>query len=278
MSKLSIITICYNEPDVQKTCESIVNQTWQDFEWIVVDGGSNKETLDIFEKYKNRMSVFISEKDNGRYNAFNKGLEYIKGEYVHFLNAGDYYHDEKVLENVFASKTYQSDILHGDLLFRDNSDFSKDRIKKTNYPKITPKMFINEIVYHPATFIKADLFKGEKAFRFNENYKIVSDLEMWIVFALNGVSFDYIPYVISIFNTEGLSENQKYIKLHNEERNGMLAKYFTSKEILIEKKKFFLKTYTLPQNIFSIRNSQEKAYKVISVLGFKIWIKNKRGK
>ena len=57
MKKLSIITICYNEPDVEKTCESIVNQTWQDFEWIVIDGGSNKETLDVFEKYKDKIEI-----------------------------------------------------------------------------------------------------------------------------------------------------------------------------------------------------------------------------
>ena len=275
MTKLSIITICYNEPDVKKTCESIVNQTWQDFEWIVIDGGSNKETIEVFEKYKDRMSVFISEKDNGRYHAFNKGLEHIKGEYVHFLNAGDYYWDDNVLENVFAQKTYNADILHGDLCFRNSSDLTKDKIRKTNYSVITPKMFINEIVYHPATFVKAELFKGEKAFRFSENYKIVSDLEMWIVFALNGAKFEYIPFIISIFNTEGISENQKYIKLHNEERNDMFSKYFTKEEIESEKNKFFLKTYTLSQNIFSIRNSLEKAYKVISILGFKIWIKNK---
>lgn len=54
-SKVSLITICYNDPFLEKTCESIVNQTWQDFEWVVVDGGSNQETLDIFEKYKSRI-------------------------------------------------------------------------------------------------------------------------------------------------------------------------------------------------------------------------------
>ena len=61
MKKLSVVTICYNEPNLEETCKSIVNQTWQDFEWIVVDGASNKETLDIFEKYKHRIDKFISE-------------------------------------------------------------------------------------------------------------------------------------------------------------------------------------------------------------------------
>ena len=99
--RLSIITICYNDPDVEKTCKRVVNQTWQDFEWIVIDGGSNEETLRVFEKYKNRINVFVSEPDNGRYDAFNKALEYINSDYVHFLNAGDFYYDDDVLLNVF---------------------------------------------------------------------------------------------------------------------------------------------------------------------------------
>ena len=104
MPKVSIITICYNEPDLEKTCESIVNQTWQDFEWIVVDGGSNQETIDIFEKYKARIDEFISESDNVRYNAMNKGIKLAQGEYLNFLNAGDYYFYNDALKDVFENK------------------------------------------------------------------------------------------------------------------------------------------------------------------------------
>ena len=73
MPKLSVITVCYNEPNLEKTCESIVNQTWQDFEWIVIDGGSNQETQKIWDKYKYRIDKFVSEDDNGVYDAMNKG-------------------------------------------------------------------------------------------------------------------------------------------------------------------------------------------------------------
>ena len=104
MKKLSIITICYNEPDLEKTCRSIVNQTWQDFEWIVIDGGSNEETLAIFDKYKYRIDKFVSEPDNGIYNACNKGIKLAESEYVQLLNAGDSYYDTKVLEDVFKEQ------------------------------------------------------------------------------------------------------------------------------------------------------------------------------
>ncbi|MDR0678536.1 MAG: glycosyltransferase, partial [Holosporaceae bacterium] len=82
---LSVITICYNQPDIEETCESIVAQTFQDFEWIVIDGGSTDGTLKKLRKYKNRINVFVSEKDEGRYHAMNKGIRYAKGKYLNFL-------------------------------------------------------------------------------------------------------------------------------------------------------------------------------------------------
>ena len=99
MKKLSIITICYNEPNLEETCKSIVNQTWQDFEWIVVDGGSNEETQKIWDKYKYRIDKFISEPDNGRYNAMNKGIAQAHGEFLNFMNSGDFFYN-----NLFIRK------------------------------------------------------------------------------------------------------------------------------------------------------------------------------
>ena len=99
--KLSIITVCYNEPNLEKTCKSIIEQTYQDFEWIVVDGGSNEQTQNIWNKYKNRINYFISEKDSGVYNAMNKGIKQSNGEYLLFLNAGDYLFDKDALKITF---------------------------------------------------------------------------------------------------------------------------------------------------------------------------------
>ena len=96
--KLSIITICYNEPNIEKTCESIINQTWQDFEWIVIDGGSTDGTLEILNKYKTRINKLISEPDKGIYNALNKGIKFAKGEWLNFMNGGDRFCDNLVLE------------------------------------------------------------------------------------------------------------------------------------------------------------------------------------
>ena len=113
MKKLSIITINYNEPNLKKTCESIVNQSWQDFEWIVIDGGSNEKNLAIFEQYKHRIDKFISEPDNGIYDAYNKGINLATGEYLNFMNAGDCFYSDKILER-FIAQNSKADILYGD--------------------------------------------------------------------------------------------------------------------------------------------------------------------
>lgn len=75
-----------------------MNQSWQDFEWIVIDGGSNDETLAIFDKYKSRIDKFVSESDNGRYDAMNKGIRLASGEYLNFMNAGDLFYHKNILQ------------------------------------------------------------------------------------------------------------------------------------------------------------------------------------
>lgn len=111
---ISVITICYNEPNLEKTCESVANQTYKNFEWIVIDGGSKQETLDIFKKYQNKMDYFVSEKDNGIYHAMNKGLRQAKGKYAIFLNAGDFFYAPDVLKKV-VSCGLDKDIVYADI-------------------------------------------------------------------------------------------------------------------------------------------------------------------
>ena len=108
MPKISIITICYNEDRVEDTCKSVIAQTFKDYEWIFIDGGSNEKYLEIHDKYKSYMSVFISEKDSGIYNAMNKGLSFATGEFVVFMNAGDCFYDEteNILKDVGFKYTY----------------------------------------------------------------------------------------------------------------------------------------------------------------------------
>jgi glycosyltransferase involved in cell wall biosynthesis len=147
--KLSIITVCRNIKDtIQRTCESIINQTWQDFEWIVVDGGSTDGTVEILKRYKDRIDILISEPDNGIYNAMNKGIKIATGEYLNFMNGGDSFYDNGVLEKVFKNKEYSADILYGWQYFKVENNFRKFT------EQLTKEKLCSTGIGHQAEFIK----------------------------------------------------------------------------------------------------------------------------
>lgn len=273
MPPLSIITVCYNEPDLVKTCESIVKQTWQDFEWVVVDGGSNQETLEIFEKYKNRIDKFISEPDNGVYDAMNKGIKLSAGKYLLFLNAGDFLYENTVLEKIFNGRDYSADILYGNLnLVLDDNPTYIDYL-----PKNIDKEFLYiSTVRHQASFIKKDLF--EKYGLYDETYKIVADYEKWFVFLENNSKFEYLPYIISSQDMHGLSQNPKTRNVAFKEREEVINRKFTVIELkkLEDKYKSHNMNYSLSEKLFSIKNNYNKTYKVFTFLGCHFYFKRKQ--
>lgn len=226
--KLSVITICYNQSDIEETCESIINQSFQDFEWIVVDGGSTDQTLERLEKYKNRINVLISEKDNGRYDAMNKGIKLAKGEWINFLNGGDRFFDNMSLQNVFLEKEYEADILYGYLNMEQED---KNQVLCT-YPKDVGKDYlINSSIGHPASFIKKELFN--KYGLYEEKYQCIADWEKWICFFINSCKLELIPQLISIYKSDGItfSSSKKVIEQNLKDRREIFLKYFSSSDL-----------------------------------------------
>ena len=204
---LSVITICYNEKQIERTCKSIVSQTWQDFEWIVVDGGSTDGTLDILNKYKDRIDILISEPDKGIYNAQNKGIKLAHGKYLNFMNGGDTFYNSTVLEKVFKGYEQTADVLYGKCCFKDDKV-----VHIYPYPsKIVINFWLEYTLSHQASFIKKELF--EKYGLYDENYKIAADKEKFIVFFKNKCSFHCIPYVIATFDMGGISFRNKLLTI-----------------------------------------------------------------
>ena len=110
--KYSIITINYNNSKgLRHTIESVINQTYRDYEFIIIDGGSTDNSVDIIKEYQRNITYWVSERDNGIYNAMNKGVKIARGEYLSFINSGDMLYDPKVLEN--SLPYLQADIIHG---------------------------------------------------------------------------------------------------------------------------------------------------------------------
>lgn len=204
--KLSIITINYNNFDgLKQTAESIVNQTWRDFEWIIIDGGSSDGSneyiislnYNLNRKGWNPISYWCSELDNGIYNAMNKGILKTQGEYLLFLNSGDCLHDKDVLKKM-EKELYGDDVVYGDLRF-----VSKDKDYVFMYPnKITTHYLLHRSLGHPATFIRSCMFDTEG---YREDFKIVSDWYAFIKWFRNGKTFRHVSIVVSDFDANGVS-------------------------------------------------------------------------
>lgn len=203
--KLTIITINYNHKDgLQRTIDSIVNQTFTDFEWIVVDGGSTDGSRELLEQFQDRFSWWCSEPDKGVYNAMNKGVAHATGEYVNYMNSGDTFTSSTILSEIF-SKPRSADVLYG-LMVRGTIDG-----KLNNEILLKPNLnwwdFYNCTFNHQATFTRRELF--ERYGYFDESYQVLAD---WRHFAqlicVERCSYEFIPQKVAIYEGNGLSDTQ----------------------------------------------------------------------
>ncbi len=259
--KISIITVCYNAPDLRQTCDSIIEQTFQDFEWLVIDGGSNQKTLDIFEQYRDRIDFFVSEKDNGIYNAMNKGIKNANGEYLLFLNAGDFLYSKYALER-FVDEGLDADIIYANI----QSYACGVAIMQPDVLNI--EFWLKNTLPHPATLIRAELFKLYGPY--NENYKIVSDYEKWVQFIYaNNCTYKHINFMSSVFDCTGTSSKNNY----DMERMDVITKYIGINKVntILNRK------LSLLQKIFSVTPwVVNKSYLDITVFGKHIHVKRKK--
>jgi glycosyltransferase involved in cell wall biosynthesis len=208
--KLSIITICHNEiKGIKSTIQSVLNQVFRDFEYLVIDGNSTDGTREIIESYKDKLDLFISENDSGIYSAMNKGLSRAKGEFILFLNGGDYLYNEKVLADVFSFEI-RKPIIYGycetrtsintPTLFRAPKNLTKFHLIKTSIP-------------HQATFVRRELFL--KYGMFDETFKIAGDYDLLLRFVVKySVKTQYVPVLCSYFDRNGISSTRHDLREH----------------------------------------------------------------
>ena len=216
--KLSIITINFNNLEgLKKTAESVINQTWKKFEWIIIDGGStdgSKEYIinlndNLNHSGWNPIAYWCSEPDKGVYNAMNKGIAKASGEYLNFMNSGDCFYESGTLDKVSAylGKGY-IDIYYGDLIFSNGTEEHT-----FNYPELpTTHYLVYRSLGHPTTFMKSSLLKE---IGYCEDYTIVSDWEKFLKWFRQGRSFKHMDLVVAVFDTTGISTTN-YDKLEEE--------------------------------------------------------------
>lgn len=204
--KVSIITATFNKAGTIEGCiESVLNQSYKDIEFIIVDGGSRDRTMAIIEKHNNKISHWVSEPDKGIYDAFNKGLELASGDVVGFLNADDFYTNDNVIETIVSHMTkYNVDSCYGDLLYVNGKNI--ERIIR--YWKSCPYkagLFRNGwMPPHPTFFVKKDVYK--KYGYFNTDLSLSADYELMLRFlAKYNISTLYIPEIFVKMRIGGVS-------------------------------------------------------------------------
>jgi len=198
--KLSIITVNYNnKAGLQKTIDSVVAQTWRDFEWIIIDGGSTDGSKELIEQYQQHFAYWCSEPDKGVYNAMNKGIGRARGEYLNFMNSGDIFYSKDTLEEVFARNILNADMIYGDWV-----RIEKENIVLMKAPnKVSLEFFYTDNICHQAMFLKSSTMKKRS---YDETFQIYADWARWMEMALDGLVFQYVPVTICCFDaTEGLS-------------------------------------------------------------------------
>lgn len=212
--KLSIITVNYNDAKgLQRTIESVLCQTFRDYEFIVIDGGSTDGSVEVIKKYEKHIDCWVSEQDGGIYPGMNKGLRQVKGEYVNFMNGGDCYHSSDVLEKIFSLDT-DADIITGAHAGSPHPNVGRNGISMYD--------LYTGAVDHQASFIRRELAMRHP---YDERYKIVSDWKFFIeALILDNCSFYYTDTIVVDVDMGGISNTNS--ELDRKERQLVLKELF----------------------------------------------------
>jgi len=201
--KISVITVTLNAAyNLAKTLESVTGQDYTDLEIIVIDGGSTDGTVEVIRTFSDHIACWISEPDQGIYNAMNKGLAVAKGEWVNFMNAGDVFFNSGVLTDVFKNEVEDAGVVYGDSIANYNS------FKAMRKALPVKELWKGMICCHQAMFFRTSLIKN-MAYRPELYYS--ADYELIYRLYNAGKNFRYIPMTIAVFDTRGAS-NQNMVK------------------------------------------------------------------
>ncbi|MBK2028562.1 glycosyltransferase [Francisella noatunensis] len=229
--KVSIITVCYNSAEtIEKTIQSVISQSYQDIEYIIIDGGSYDGTLDILTKYRSKLSKVVSESDDGIYDAMNKGIALATGDIIGILNSDDCYSNSDVIESIVSAfKQNDKDMLFADLKFVNENN---KILRYYSAKRFTPnRLKFGIMPPHPTLFVKKDIYQKYGVYRLD--FKIAADYEIFVRFLLvNRLSYMYLNKCIINMLVGGVStSNLQSKKIINQETmkalelNGINANY-----------------------------------------------------
>ena len=247
--KISLITVSYNSQDtIEETIQSVLSQKNIDLEYIIIDGASGDDTLDIISKYKEKIDIFLSEKDKGIYDAMNKGIALASGDIIGILNSDDVFAHDHILEkaaNLFNDPSI--DGIYGDLVYVDRFDLNKVKRKWTANKYQSGAFLKGWMPPHPTFYLRKRVY--EKFGDFNLDFTSAADYEIMLRFIhKHNISLDYLPEVMVKMRQGGTSNAslKNRIKANREDKrawevNGLKPGMFTMIKKPLSKLSQFLK-------------------------------------
>jgi len=200
---ITVVTVVRNgEKTLEETVLSVINQTYTNVEYIIVDGASTDGTLDIIKKYEDRIDYWISEPDDGIYYAMNKGIDLTTGEWINFMNSGDKYFNKFTVIDILK-EAGNNDIIYGDYI-RSNG-------KRGRSPRNINMLFflMERMICHQAIFERKLLLKKN---HFDTQYKIIADRKHLMNCYTEYAKIKYIPYIVCVYDIDGCSSNKLKFK------------------------------------------------------------------
>lgn len=221
--KCTIITVSYNAADtIESTINSVLTQDYNNLEYIIIDGNSSDGTKQIIEKYCDRINKWISEKDNGIYDAMNKGIQLATGDIIGILNADDLYSNNQVITNIVNQfKNVDTDALYGDLKYVLKNDISKT-IRYWKSGEYTDGKFLNGwMPPHPTFFVRKNIYNQLGLYR--TDMPSAADYELMLRYIhVNKIKVVYLPELITIMREGGVS-NKNLINRWKANRDDLRA-------------------------------------------------------
>ena len=194
---ITIVTVVLNDPEgLEKTIKSVSEQTYENVEYVVIDGASEPPTLNVINNYEDRIDYWISEQDEGIFDAMNKGISLASGKWINFMNAGDYFHNKDVIANVFSQDYGDADFIYGHTYFL-SGDF-RGVVKAWDFDILWKTM----IFTHQSVFTRKALLEKHK---FDTTYKVCADYNMIFTCFMRGCKFHNSDTVISVISP-GMTE------------------------------------------------------------------------
>lgn len=225
---VSIVTVVYNSvSDIEATIRNVLDLSYSELQYIVIDGGSTDGTLDVIEKYKSHIDIVISEPDKGIYDAMNKSVNYCRGEWIGFMNSGDIFNSSTTLDEIFQNIPLNKDevLIYG----KHKVAYGKKLVLKPSIP-IT-ELWKGMTIQHQSIFVRKSILER---YPFNTDYKFAADYDLFYNCYKSGFGIRFVDLFVSIVSANGVSESNsiktytefRKIALHYEGYNRRILKYY----------------------------------------------------